>query len=288
VVENIPEDKFDEQHVRAFFSEFGNILEVNMQPYKRLALVKYDDWASAKRAYDSPKVIFDNRFVKVYWYKPETIPTPPRNGTAQSATSQPAAAQTEESKIDIEEFKKKQEEVQKAHELKLKGKKELEDKQRELEKRAEELLRNQEDAKRKLQEKLLAKGVTSTESKPKSQTDALKAQLAALQAEADSLGIGNPFDESGRGRGRGRGFRGRGGYVSRGRGSWGRGAPFTRSARGGGAYNLDNRTKKVAVSGVEFDADKDESLRQYLLVSPHISITKYHKVAVARYYDFIC
>lgn len=36
--------------------------------------------------------------------------------------------------------------------------------------------------------------------------------------------------------------------------------------RGGGKYNLDNRTKKVAVTG-ELSGEKDEALRQYLLVS---------------------
>lgn len=36
--------------------------------------------------------------------------------------------------------------------------------------------------------------------------------------------------------------------------------------RGGGKYNLDNRTKKVAVTG-DLSGDKDEALRQYLLVS---------------------
>ena len=43
--------------------------------------------------------------------------------------------------------------------------------------------------------------------------------------------------------------RGRSGYVG----------------RGGGKYNLDNRTKKVAVAG-DLAAEKDEALRQYLLV----------------------
>ena len=36
--------------------------------------------------------------------------------------------------------------------------------------------------------------------------------------------------------------------------------------RGGGKYNLDNRTKKVAITG-DLSGDKDEALRQYLLVS---------------------
>lgn len=35
--------------------------------------------------------------------------------------------------------------------------------------------------------------------------------------------------------------------------------------RGGGKYNLDNRTKKVAVTG-DLSNEKDEALRQYLLV----------------------
>lgn len=35
--------------------------------------------------------------------------------------------------------------------------------------------------------------------------------------------------------------------------------------RGGGKYNLDNRTKKVAVGG-DIAGEKDEALRQYLLV----------------------
>ena len=35
--------------------------------------------------------------------------------------------------------------------------------------------------------------------------------------------------------------------------------------RGGGKYNLDNRTKKVAITG-DLIGEKDEALRQYLLV----------------------
>ena len=88
VVEQIPEEKFDEQSVRDFFSQFGNIVDIQMQAYKRLAIVKFDDYFAARSAYDSPKVIFDNRFVKVYWYKPDAVPTPPThaNGSAKAAS----------------------------------------------------------------------------------------------------------------------------------------------------------------------------------------------------------
>lgn len=299
VVENIPEEKFDPEAVKAFFSEFGNILDVDMRPYKRLAIVKYDDWNSAKAAYNSPKVIFDNRFVKVYWYiNQESLPHPPAtsaNGTPKngsvSGTPGPANLKTEP-RIDIEEFKQRQEEVQKAHEEKQKKTQEMESQKKELEKRHEELLKRQAEEKRKLMEKIAAKTGKSTTppikqgngspapSDPKAvETDRLKAQLAALEAEAHSLGLPtDPYaaDESSwapRGRGRGRGgYRGRGAYVPRVfRGGYrGRGAaPFV---LGGRSFNLDNRPKKIGLTGVDFsDPAKDESLREYLLVSPFLS-----------------
>ncbi|KAH8804969.1 hypothetical protein F5884DRAFT_797965 [Xylogone sp. PMI_703] len=293
VVENIPEEKFSEEAVREFFSQFGNIAEVTMKQYKRLALIKYDDWEAANSAYSSPKVIFDNRFVKVYWYKnPESLPQPPSSKTPANGIANGghdgagniSGRATSEPQIDIEEFSRKQQEVQKAHEEKMRKKQEMETARKELEKRQEELLRNQAEEKRRLLERLAAKTGTSTSSnttqdgeatvatgeKTSAQTEALKAQLAALEAEAKSLGIDPSASEdaswSSRGRGRGRGaIRGRGTYFpSRSRGGYrGRGG----FAYGGaGAYKLDNRTKKVSVTGIDFtNPEKDESLRQYLL-----------------------
>lgn len=282
VVEQIPEDKFNEQTVRDFFSEFGNIVEVTLKPYKRLALVKYDDYASAKRAWASPKVIFDNRFVKVYWYKPGRDET---NG----------GAHVEEKRFDQEEFERQQAEAQKAHEEKMKKRKETEEAYQALEKQKEELLKRQQEEKARLLEKLAAKGAnngevaestktkedgengTPAKGEESEKTKQLRAQLASLEAEAQRLGLDpNASAESSRGRGRGwGGFRGRGGFPPRGRGY----DPF--AARGGfrgrgsirgrgGVLRLDNRPKRVAVSGVEFNTDRDEALRQYLLVCDHL------------------
>lgn len=306
VVENIPEEKFSEEAVREFFSEFGVITEITMKPYKRLALVKYEDWNAAKAAYSSPKVIFDNRFVKVYWYtNEESLPKPSVAGTSSNGSAEqvtkpspaPAPASvTSEPQIDIEEFSRKQQEVQKAHEEKMKKIVEMEAAQKELERRHEELLKKQAEEKRKLMEKLAAKtgkaGASpvqngtppATTSKTSSQTEALKAQLAALEAEAKSLGLDTALADDtswgARGRGRGRGvYRGRGTFLPRGargfdRGGYrGRGGPAFGGT--GAAYKLDNRTKKVALTGVDFtNPDKDESLRQYLLVRlEHIACT---------------
>ena len=287
VVEQIPEETFDEEPVRGFFSQFGDIEEVTMQPYKRLALVKYTDYMAAKRAYDSPKVIFDNRFVKVYWYKPGGLPTQPTIGRA-SANS-PTFRKEEEQAFDKEQFERNAMAAQKKLEEKKVQMKGMEAKRQALEKQTEELAQKQAEEKRKLLEKLKAKGITqdddttmtnsetngSTEvddNNVSAHTKALRQKVAELEAEAKSLGLDSALSDytpRGRGRGRGRGsYRGWAGFAGRASGNdsfrgRGRGA-F--GARGGGKYNLDNRTKTVAISGVDLTPERDEALRQHLLV----------------------
>ena len=209
VVEQIPEEKFDEQSVRDFFGDFGEIKEVTMQAYKRLALVKYTDWASAKRAYDSPKVIFDNRFVKVYWYKPDTFPTPPANGSSEKPRSPSSVSKPASPPFDREKFARDALAAQK----KLEAKKALlastEAKRATLERQKEDLARKQAEEKAKLQARLAAKDAKSSDSGAASppadsgalnngtngartasaKTEMLRAQLATLEAEAKSLGI---------------------------------------------------------------------------------------------------
>ncbi|KAI9811885.1 MAG: hypothetical protein M1827_005236 [Pycnora praestabilis] len=292
VVEQIPEEKFDAASVREFFAEFGNIIEVTMKAYKRLAVVKFDDYFAAKNAYESPRVIFDNRFVKVYWYKPDALPTPSANGGAKAGSPTHQTSQSEEPVFDKEEFDKKQAELQKAHDEKMKKLKETESASDALKKKLE----LQAEERKKLLDKLAAKtgskaasgspispsssvaqngtnGTDGAAKKANTQTEALRAQLAALEAEAKSMGLDTALpDESWapRGRGRGRGtYRGRAAYAPRGRGfDSSRGGYRGRGGNEfgtGNKYRLDNRTRKVAVSGTDFDTNKDESLRQYLL-----------------------
>lgn len=225
VVEQIPEEKFDDLSVREFFSEFGNIEEVTMQPYKRLALVKYDDYMAARRAYDSPKVIFDNRFVKVYWYKPGGIPTSP--ATAKGTANSPSVSKEEEQPFDREKFERDAVAAQRKLEEKKSQMKDVEAKRQALEKQKEELAQKQAEEKRKLLEKLAAKGVAvngdtpmtdvtangmngADDSKVSARTKALREKVAELEAEAKSLGLDSalsdsPYQYRGRGRGRGRG-----------------------------------------------------------------------------------
>ena len=294
VVEQIPEEHFTEDAVRGFFSDFGPIEEVNMQAYKHLAIVRFGDYESAKRAWDSPKVIFNNRFVKVYWYKADSLPKKQSNGTTNGKpkSDDDVMEGVEQTAVDPIEFAKKQEEAQKVYEEKQKALREAELKREELDAK----LKAQAEERKRLYEKLAAKtghasspGIDanggnnvapasgldgdSTNGNSTAQTDALRTKLAELEAEAESMGI-SPDDawQQGyaprgrgyspyRGRGRGRGFDpSRGGHPAfRGRGGF--------PPRAGGVKRLDNRPRKVAVAvpGQEWDAGKDEALRQYLL-----------------------
>ncbi|GJC77942.1 putative RNA-binding protein [Colletotrichum liriopes] len=266
VVENIPEEFFSEEEVRRFFSEFGNIEQVILQPYKRLATVKYDTWDAANAAYRSPKVIFDNRFVRVFWFV-----DPSEQAAARAAN---ASGEDQEPEIDLEEFMKKQEEAQRQHEEKMQKKAELDKQRHELEQRQRELLAQHREVQQKLQAKLASKNGDMESAEDGSLNSALRAQLAALEDEAKLLGLDpSATDEpttwhaSTRGRGRGRGgFAPRGrGFAPRGRGSY-RGGYRGDVHAAYAAYSLDNRPKTVSVTGVDFtSSEKDEVLRQYLL-----------------------
>lgn len=321
VVECIPEENFHEEQIRDFFSQFGRIEKVTMMAWKRLAIVEFDTWHSANEAYNSPNVIFNNRFVKLFWYKEEKHADLSNGGGTNGAKKEPSAtngsrasADAQGPEIDMEEFKKQQDTAQKAHEEKMRIKRELAEKQAELDKKRKELQAKQEAEKQKLA-KLAAlkkeslppsdgdtaeKDESAKPSKPSSQTEALRATLAKLQEEAKSIGLDPhanseedatistyseyssypPYGSYPPRGGRGGYFRGgRGAYAPRGSyrgrgGASGRGNIHAAYA----AFSLDNRPKKVALTGVDFSApDKDEVLRQHLFslgeLSAEIQIT---------------
>jgi hypothetical protein len=285
VVEQIPEDYFDEQSVMSFFSQFGNITEITMKAYKRLAIVKYDTRSAAQRAWESPKAIFDNRFVKVYWYRPDLDTKAQANGTiSQTRSSSDVNMRGSPGLMtvdDTESFKRRQEERQQAHERRQAALRKTEEAKRALIRRKEEVTKRYQAEKAVLKAKLAAKGeelpMDGTE-EVSSEALALREQLAKLEAEAEALGIdpNAPAEESFyvyRGRGSGRDFSSKGGYFGRGRGytpyqqptrgSY-RGLPFVRG-RCSAVRKLDNRPRNIAISGVEFDARKEEMLRAYLV-----------------------
>jgi RNA recognition motif-containing protein len=271
VVESIPEDKFSEDDVRDFFSEFGTILDVQMHAYKRLAIIKFEDHATANRAYMSPKAVFENRFVKVYWYR-EDLNTGVMKGT--SGDMEMADGENyvdgEGETLNLEEIAERQAKAQKAFEERRKKVEEADAKAADIERKLKETDTEMKKIKAQIAE---LTGEESHDSNGRSSPG-----LVGLQAEAESLFAQN---DSTAPASRGRGFPPRGAYRGRGSapfGFRGRGAP--RGAyRGRGTFatpfagnrssvkRLDNRPRRLAVSDVEKGTPKDEALRQYLVVS---------------------
>ena len=264
VVEQIPEDNFSEEDVRDFFGKFGAITDVQMQAYKRLAIVKYETHEAANAAYNSPKAIFDNRFVKLYWHKSDADLGPSHNHYNGFDADGEDGGYADTEMLDPEEIERRQAEAQRAFE--------------ERQKREEEAAAKAEEIDRKLQEtnaeilrvrRELAKA--SGDANGELEED-FSQDLATLQAEAENLfAQQGAATDSWRGSSRGayRGaYRGRG-YAPRARGFRGgyrgRGAPFS-SARTG-VKRLDNRPRRIAVKDVEPGSRKDEALRQHLFVS---------------------
>ncbi|KAH7385216.1 hypothetical protein DE146DRAFT_194267 [Phaeosphaeria sp. MPI-PUGE-AT-0046c] len=269
VVEQIPEENCSEDNVRRFFSKFGAIIDVQMHAFRRLAVVKFDNHDAANEAYHCPKAIFDNRFVKVYWFKSES--------QISGGDIQMRDGDDEGERLDPEEVAKRQAEAQEAFEARRKKMEEADARAAKIEQRIQEKDNEMRAIRRELAK--LA-GEDNDELEEQSTQD-----LATLQAEADSLFAQHDFAGPS---GRGRGHAARGAY--RGRGS----TPFSHRGRGRGAYpgrggfatpypsnkvgvrRLDNRPRRLTVAGIEKGSQKDEALRQYLVNMPECASIERH------------
>jgi RNA-binding protein 26 len=67
VVEHIPDEFNTIDKVNEFFKQFGSLTNIQVDQPAHKALIQYSSNEEAKAAYNSPEVIFGNRFVKVYW-----------------------------------------------------------------------------------------------------------------------------------------------------------------------------------------------------------------------------
>jgi hypothetical protein len=273
VVEPIPKEHCSEDNVRGFFSEFGTVVDIEMDTHKRLAIVKFEDNAAAAGAYTSSKAIFENRFVKVYWYNPTDFERSPAMQDYNDTVMKDAT--DEEEKLDPEEIAKRQAEAQQAFEERRRRAEEAEAKAAEIERKLKEKNEEMEQIRKQLAE------LSGDKADEFSQT------LADLQAEADSLFAKHEPSTSagrghtqirggylGRGRDRGAPFYAHGGYLPpRGRGYTPFGgayrgrANFTPAPRRNPNKKLDNRPRRFAITGIVPGTPKDEALRQHLLVS---------------------
>lgn len=259
VVEQIPDEYYSEDDVRDFFAKFGAVLDVRLQPYKRLAVVRFDTHAAAAAAYNSPKVIFDNRFVKVYWHRSEHDSPSEEGGYGADAEM-----------LDPEEVARRQEEIALRQEEAQRAFLERKRKAEEADARAAELdARLTETNAEILRVKRELARVAAGDAEEDFAQD-----LASLQAEAENLfaqqdAAAEEASWGGAERGRGGyrgGYRGRGSYAPRGRG--GRGAFRGRGGAVSRVKRLDNRPRRIAIKNVVPGSERDEALRQHLFVRP--------------------
>lgn len=269
VIEQIPEANFSEDQVRNFFAEFGTIDEIEMMHDKRIALVKYQDNASASRAYHSPKAVFENRFVKVYWRKTDFYITNIMNDTISDVEMGDDGSVDEV--LDLEEIAKRQAEAQKAFEERRRKQEEADARAAEIEEQLREKDEEMRNIRKQLAQIAAGQGSGATD-------EEFSQTLATLQAEAETLFAQNESEPS---VGVGRGYPPRGGYRGRAFGSFsprGRGFSPSFPPRGGfrgrgairGGFSavkrLDNRPRRLAVSGIVKGSQTDEALRQFLVV----------------------
>lgn len=69
VIENVPVENLDLIKINEYFKKFGTITNIQIDVDSKKALVSYSQPSEAKTAHTSPEVIFNNRFVKVYFQK---------------------------------------------------------------------------------------------------------------------------------------------------------------------------------------------------------------------------
>lgn len=162
-VEKIPPEFCQIATVNEFFSKFGTITNISVQPHAQKAIIQYSTRAEAERAYTCPDAVFDNRFVKVYWNKEESAPATGAN--APTAAKEPQLQKPKTSEPDPEvvaaraaELAKIREEKQKKHQEHMKA-------ILELQKKREQQLEQQIAEQKRLLEKLSGNPNMSIEEK---------------------------------------------------------------------------------------------------------------------------
>ncbi|GJJ71935.1 RNA-binding protein 26 [Entomortierella parvispora] len=97
VVEHIPDEFNTIDKVNDFFKQFGSLTNIQVDQPAHKALLQYSTNEEAKAAYNSPEVIFGNRFVKVYWQPDDVnadtfgVPQPKPAGQVRPETSSAGA-----------------------------------------------------------------------------------------------------------------------------------------------------------------------------------------------------
>ncbi|CAO3621020.1 unnamed protein product [Cunninghamella blakesleeana] len=181
VVDNIPPEMCDMTKINEYFKKFGTITNIKLQVQK--AIVHFNTHAEAEAAYSSPDAIFDNRFVKVYWYKEsddqstfESKPKAQNHWKPHPPSLPPSTLNTEP---DPTEVAAKAAELAKIREEKLKKRQEQMKAVLDAQKQKEQLLQQKIDEQKNLLSKLSDKSLTAKEK------EELLAELKKIASDID-------------------------------------------------------------------------------------------------------
>lgn len=269
VIEQIPKEHFSEDHVRQSFAQFGKINDVQLQDHKRMATVEFQNHEMAQQAYANRKIIFSNRFVKVYWHNPRSRTGQEYDSTEQGNESHstaryrtvrvgnhsteidiPEIYRQDEDVIDHETFEKQQTEAQKVFRERQTKLNERNAEAAEVERKLRASQQEIDALRQKLIDRVKAKGVEEVERREKeknlSEAEMLDS-LSSLQIEAEALfALGQQAKKNGHAADRGthHGHNGLRCAVKR----------------------MDNRPRRLAIAGIEPGTENVDAARTYLQV----------------------
>ena len=87
ILDKIPPDCCNVAKINEYFGKFGNLVNLSVQADQNRALLQYEKPEEALAAFRSPEVIFDNRFVKLFWDANDTgAAVRPRSWNAEGAS----------------------------------------------------------------------------------------------------------------------------------------------------------------------------------------------------------
>jgi RNA-binding protein 26 len=132
----------NEPTIREWFSQFGSLNQIIVDPSWGKAVLVYADHDSAAKAWNDPRPVFSNRFVKIWWKKSD-VPQESQNLSGGIVDQ-----------VELEIAREAAKKAQREHEEKQRRKEELEQKREELERQRVELLERQRVERERLMEKI--------------------------------------------------------------------------------------------------------------------------------------
>jgi hypothetical protein len=128
--------------IREWFTQFGPLKQITVDASWGKAILVYADYDSAAKAWNDPRPVFSNRFVKIWWKKSD----PPQESQNLSGGIV--------DQVELEIAREAAKKAQREHEEKQRRKEELENKREELERQRVELLERQRVERERLMEKI--------------------------------------------------------------------------------------------------------------------------------------